>query len=97
MGMMLVMTMTMVVMMMMMTSSDDDNDSSGDRPPTPLWKHHSALSTSILTLKNQPGIAPVLQYLDKWSPLCFRQMFSAVVSALDESIGRIVQVGFGPS
>ena len=25
----------------------------------------------------------------------FRQMFSAVVSALDESIGRIVQVGFG--
>ena len=27
--------------------------------------------------------------------LVLRQMFSAVVSALDESIGRIVQVGFG--
>ena len=36
---------------------DNDNDNGGDRHPTPLWKHHSALSTSILTLKIQPGIA----------------------------------------
>ena len=36
---------------------DDDNDNGGDRPPTPLWKHLSVLSTSILTLKIQPGMA----------------------------------------
>ena len=36
---------------------DNDNDNGGDRHPTPLWKHHSALSTSTLTLKILPGIA----------------------------------------
>ena len=36
--------------------NDDDNDNGGDRHPTPLWKHHSALLTFILTLKILPGI-----------------------------------------
>ena len=35
--------------------NDNDNDNGGNRHPTPLWKHHSALSTYILTLKIQPG------------------------------------------